>query len=317
VQIVPAEQSELVVHAGYGVLFVPFGAALLFSRVHPVPAATSKLAANAATRAFCVNIVLLPLVGRIEPTQYKPCAAAGLFTLERFPVENAQARVRLRSHPVNGASQNAVNGATLERMWKRLVLAALLAGCTGANGPSPATAARALLTAGDNPHAAYHLLSKGVRRTISEDQFVNRWRASLEERKAQTAALSALLSQPTGEHARASWPDARQAELVHEPAGWRLASPRIGNGGAASPEDAIRRFADALEHHDMDGLLELLADPLRGQLEREIADRLSRLKSSLSKDIRVEGNHARIRIDDRYYLDLRLEDGRWRVSDFN
>jgi hypothetical protein len=97
VQIVPAEQSELVVHAGYDVLFDPGdGAALLFSRVHPVPAATSKLAANAATRAFCVNIVLLPLVGRIERTQYKPCAAGVVPTFERFPVENSQGRVRRR-----------------------------------------------------------------------------------------------------------------------------------------------------------------------------------------------------------------------------
>jgi hypothetical protein len=96
-----------------------------------------------------------------------------------------------------------------------------------------------------------------------------------------------------------------------------LAAPRIASSGAASPEDAVLRFREALEHHDLDGLLDLMADPLRGQLERELTDRLQRLKASLHKEIEVNDNKARLRFDDRYYLDLVRENGRWRVSDFN
>ena len=52
-------------------------------------------------------------------------------------------------------------------------------------------------------------------------------------------------------------------------------------------------------------------------LERELSDRLARLKSALQKEIQVDGTHARIRLDERYYLELKQENGRWRVSDFN
>src|SRR5207249_1020041 len=101
------------------------------------------------------------------------------------------------------------------------------------------------------------------------------------------------------------------------PGGWKLASPRVSAIGAGSPDEAVRHFADALERHDLDGLLDLLADPLRGILERELSERLFRIKSALHKEIEVEGGRARIRLDDRYFLELKQDGGRWRVSDFN
>jgi hypothetical protein len=199
----------------------------------------------------------------------------------------------------------------------RLPVCVLLIGCGHGGGPAPNNAVRAWLAAQsrDDPHAGWRTLARAAR--PPEGEFVSRWRATGEERRAQASALGPLAARPPAERARALWSDGRQAELVREAAGWRLWTPRIASPGAASPEDALRRFAEALERHDLDGLLDLMADPLRSQLERELADRLSRVKASLNKDIRVEGNKARIRLDERYYLDLTRENGRWRVSDFN
>jgi hypothetical protein len=169
----------------------------------------------------------------------------------------------------------------------------------------------------DDPHAAYRLLSKSTREGLTEPEFVSHWRATTEERKSQLAALAPSRPHPPTEHARGLWSDGRQAELTRQPDGWKLASPRISANGAASPEDAVRHFAEALQHHDLDGLLGLLADPLRGMLERELSERLSRIKSALQKEIEVDGSRARIRLDEHYYLELKQENGRWKVSDFN
>jgi hypothetical protein len=201
----------------------------------------------------------------------------------------------------------------------RLLPCLLAVGCARGAGPAPTTAVRAWLAAQgrDDPAAGYQLLAGGVRRTLPPAEFAARWRSLAEERKAQTAALSPLATRPPAERASAHFLDGREADLVREPGGWRLTGPRIASAGAASPEDAVRLFAEALEHHDLDGLLELLADPLRSQVERELADRLSRVKTSLHKEIQVDGDRARIRLDERYYLELSRENGRWRVSDFN
>jgi hypothetical protein len=202
----------------------------------------------------------------------------------------------------------------MSRLW----ICLLLVGCGHGTGPGPHSIVRAWLDAGakDDARAAYRLLAERVRKGVPEDEFVARWRATSEERKSQATALGPLATRPPVERARALWSDGRQAELVRD-GGWRLTTPRIAAGGAGSPEEAVRRFAEALEHHDLDGLIDLLADPLRSLVERELADRLSRLKTALTKEIQVDGKRARIRLDERFYLELKQEGGRWRVSDFN
>jgi hypothetical protein len=202
---------------------------------------------------------------------------------------------------------------------RRLLCCALVLGCARGPGSPPSGGLRTWLTAQahDDPRAAYRTLSRELQRTLSPEQFAARWRASAEERRAQTAALAALATQPGEERARGLWADGAEAKLAREPAGWRMAAARITLSGAASPEDAVLRFAAALERHDLDGLLDLLGDPLRTQVERELMERLQRLKGALHKEIQVNDNKARLRLDERYYLDLTRENGRWRVSDFN
>jgi hypothetical protein len=193
----------------------------------------------------------------------------------------------------------------------------VIAGCTRAQGPAPATAVKAWLACRDDAHAAYSLLSRSVRSHITEQEFAARWRANDSERRAQAAALGPLPGRPPTEQARAAWLDGRAAELVHDPEGWRLSSPRVSPAGAGSPEEAVRQLTEALARHDLDSLLDLMSDPLRSLVERELADRLSRLKSSSQKEIQVDGERARLRLDERYYLELRREGGRWRIADFN
>ena len=201
----------------------------------------------------------------------------------------------------------------------RLLVCALLLGCAPRGGTPPAAGLKAWLAAEarDDPRAGYRTLSRELRRTLGPDEFAARWKASAEERKAQAAALGPIATRAPEEKARGLWADGSEAKLVREAGGWRIVSPRISSGGAASPEDAVLRFTEALERHDLNGLLDLMADPLRSQVERELMDRLVRLKAALHKEIQVNDTKARLRLDERYYLDLTRENGRWRVSDLN
>src|SRR5437588_513634 len=84
------------------------------------------------------------------------------------------------------------------------------------------------------------------------------------------------------------------------------------------PQEALRRLIDALDARDFDAVLRVLAEPLRTSLEQALSDRLEKLRTSVKKGgIEASGDHARIRYDSRYHIDLIQENGRWRVRDFN
>jgi Glu-tRNA(Gln) amidotransferase subunit E-like FAD-binding protein len=110
---------------------------------------------------------------------------------------------------------------------------------------------------------------------------------------------------------------------VRDPDRWRIAAVHPLEPGGDTPEDALRRLIAAIEARDFDALVAILADPLRTTLEQALGDRLSRLKSALRHGsfemagANSSGSTARLRYDPRYHIDLILENGRWRVADFN
>ncbi|HZS38768.1 MAG TPA: hypothetical protein VFF06_18175 [Polyangia bacterium] len=170
----------------------------------------------------------------------------------------------------------------------------------------------------DDARAAYALLAADVRQRVTEAEFAARWRATVEERKNQSAQLQvAVTERQVTEHARVVRADGRSSFAVLEQAGWRVTAPRSSEPGPQTPEEALRRFARALEQHSLESLLALLSDPLRGLVEHEIEERLGRLKKALGQPVTVDGDHARVLYDPRFHVDLKRENGTWRVADFN
>jgi hypothetical protein len=167
----------------------------------------------------------------------------------------------------------------------------------------------------DRPATAYKLLSPSLRAHLTEGDFGAAWRAALPDLQAQRDALRTRTALRA---ASAQLPDGRALALVREGDGWRLASPRPSSGGGDTPEDAVRRLLAAVEAHDFDAILALLAEPLRSTLEQALGERVERLKAALRKGpLDSAGTPARIRYDARYHLDLVQENGKWRVADFN
>ncbi len=197
------------------------------------------------------------------------------------------------------------------------ILVVLWAGCLPPAHPDTRASLRAWTDAvdKDDPAVAWRLVSAQARRTTSETEFTRKWRELAEERREQAAALRHPGAQPI-ENARIRL-GARVAQVVREPGGWRVLSPKLERVGASTPEEALARFVRALEARDFDAALQLLGDPLRGALERELNDRLSRLRTLVGKPIPVDGERAKLRYDSRYLIELIKENGAWQIHDLN
>ncbi len=187
--------------------------------------------------------------------------------------------------------------------------------------PEPALAAWRDAIAKNDPHAAYELLSAPLRVRITAEEFALQWKAAQADLSSQEEALH----QPH-EVRRASGEltDGRAWPLVRDPDRWRVAAAHPLEPGGDTPEDLLRRLVAAVDAHDFDAVVALLAEPLRTTVEQALADRVSRLKTALRRggidtagSSGAAGGTARLRYDPRYHLDLVQENGRWRIADFN
>jgi hypothetical protein len=199
--------------------------------------------------------------------------------------------------------------------------------CVGLTGCAPAPALKldpagtvaryAAAIAHNDPHAAYALLSSTLREQRSEAEFTLQWKAAARELATQEQRLRAQ-GGSLPRHANVRLADGRAVPMSHDADGWKVSAVRPLEAEAATPEEALRRFVEALEARDFDAVLRLLADPLRATVEQALNDRLEHLRRAARGGlIETSGDRARIRYDSRYHLDLVKENGQWRIADFN
>jgi hypothetical protein len=196
--------------------------------------------------------------------------------------------------------------------------AVLVVGCHSSRPPDPATAlrAQAAALAGDDWRPAYRLLGAEIRGRLPEQDFAARWALNRAERHTTAAALLARADKPIAERAQVA-AGGVGAVLEREPAGWRLVGPRLEPPGAPTPEQALEQLLQALEDRSFDAVLHLLGEPLRATIERELATRLEKLRGAAGKGIQLQGDTARLRYDQQYFIEFKQENGQWRISDFN
>lgn len=213
---------------------------------------------------------------------------------------------------------------------RKLVLAAslaALAACGGSIGRTkPASSSvREMVDAlrADDPRRAYSLLSADVRKQVSYDEFALQWKQSKAEREWQARALEeSLRGDPdVGERALASYPDGKMVALEREGKAWRLESALVSHSRASRPRDAIRMFAEALQHNDLEGVLRTLTSRRRSGLDSQIKGFLAGLERRLDDKIDEIGtDRAELRWDEndiQYRIVLRKEDGEWRIDDIH
>jgi hypothetical protein len=213
----------------------------------------------------------------------------------------------------------------MQRVLLVLVLAA--SACGGGMGrTSPAAGSvkelvEALRT--DNPRRAYDLLSGDVRKQMSYDEFALQWKQSKAEREWQARVLEESLSgdPDVGERALASYSDGKMVALEREGKAWRLESALVSHSRASRPRDAIHMFAEALSHHDLEGVLRTLTNRRRAGLSSQLEGFLEGLERRLDGKIdEIGSDRAELRWDEndiQYKITLRKEDGEWRIDDIS
>jgi len=222
--------------------------------------------------------------------------------------------------------------ATVDAMRTLVLLLAVLSAaaapaCGGGMGrSSPAASSVQDLVAAlrsDDPRRAYDLLSGDVRKQISYDEFALQWKTSKAEREWQAGVLEeSLRGDPdVGERALASYSDGKMVALEREGKSWRLESALVSHSRASRPRDAIRMFAEALAHNDLEGLLRTLTARRRAGLAAQLEGFLDGLERRLDDKIDEIGNdRAELRWDEneiQYRIVLRKEDGEWRIDDIH
>lgn len=175
----------------------------------------------------------------------------------------------------------------------------------------------------DDPHAAYQLLSSDVRKQVSYDEFALSWKSQKAEREWQAKALEASLrgDPDVGERALASYTDGKMVSLEREGKQWRLESALVSTSKAKRPRDAVRMFAEAIAHNDLEGVLRILTSRRRSGLATQLEGFLSGLEKKLDDKIDEMGSdRAELRWDEngiQYKIVLRKEEGEWRIDDIH
>ena len=208
-------------------------------------------------------------------------------------------------------------------MYRALVplglVALIVSGCGAAQQGGPQDTLRRYIDAinANQPAAAYALMDESVRRQMTLSEFVARWKSVQPELKEQAVQLRESLAKPIKARAQITYLTGTRASLLLDESRWQIDEGIAVTVATATPIDALRAFVRAVEQRSYDAVMKLLAKQVRENIERDIGERLSKLKQSLNQEIEVTGNRARLQYDPRYKIELTNEDGQWKVLDFD
>ena len=168
----------------------------------------------------------------------------------------------------------------------------------------------------DDAHSAYMLLDAATRARTDEEAFTRRMQESHAELVEQAEALAHSLSQhPAQVDARVDLDDGERVVLVEEHGELRIASGVVDAPSLSTPEDAVLALRRALMLRSLAGVLRVLSQDTRADVEAEIRDYLGATSDSLDLESEIDGDEARVRLTGGRIVTLVREEGEWRVVD--
>lgn len=163
--------------------------------------------------------------------------------------------------------------------------------------------------------AALHALLDTEARRASSPQEVERLlsesRAELLERARAFTSDSARVTTT----AVVRYPDGGSATLRFEDGRFRIASGAT-LAGASTPVEALGELRSALVTRNTSALERVLTDDTRVSLARQLDGLVLGLEQPETLHVERRGETARVSIPGGHWVELRREDGVWRVRDF-
>lgn len=208
----------------------------------------------------------------------------------------------------------------------------LLGGCPGGidvRTPESALASFAAALRRGDAATAYSLTSESYRRSVSRAQFEEWMRRDPEELRRVVEELEHPAGPPE-EEAIVEIGEHEHVRLVHDPAGWRVATDVVDYYSQATARQALLSFVRAIEHRRWDVVLRLVpeadrdgmtSESMRERWEGEGREEVERLaagiRASLEGGAPIEenGDHAVMPWGERYRAQLVREAGAWRIED--
>jgi hypothetical protein len=205
-------------------------------------------------------------------------------------------------------------------------LAVGLAGCgppaTGGAVTDPSGTVKRWRAAsdGDDPKAAYALLSPALQKKITYPEFERRWKENQKERARQSSALAAGEGDDSTAQAEVVLGDGKKTVLVRESKFWRFESPLITSTRASTPNDALKLFATALDDRNFYAAMKLLTSTRKEGINGFLDQFVTGLRGQIGKEITITGDNAVIEWKEgsrTFRVRLKKEDGEWRIDDID
>ena len=194
----------------------------------------------------------------------------------------------------------------------------LAAGCAEPRVPDPQTAADRFAAAARRGDAdtIYEMLSDDAKRTYGRAGTRRLVADSKQELQAMGKAL-----QSDDRQIEASgfvrYADGEVTELEVEDGRFKLSSAATLPAGARTPEQALVELRQALARRSYAGLVRVLTEDTRSELENDLRSLVNGLEDAEALDVRVTGDTAVVNVPGGHQVKLKREAGVWRVEDFD
>jgi hypothetical protein len=199
--------------------------------------------------------------------------------------------------------------------WPVLAASGVLACAGSVPDPAPVAARFAEASRKGDHQAVYQLLSKQAQRCLGAErvkQLVTEQRSELANNANQLTAKTAR----TQVSIRARFVDGDTAMLAVEQGELRVESAAALPSHATTPQQALVELREVLSRRSYPGLLNVLTENSATGFEGQLQSLVEALGDAHSLQIEVKDERAVVTLPHGHSVELRKENGLWKVHDF-
>jgi hypothetical protein len=163
--------------------------------------------------------------------------------------------------------------------------------------------------------AIYAMLDADARAALTKADV----KALLGQSKREIDQRLTALTKPGAQvvqHAHVRYSDGEQSTLTFERGRYRVTSAGAFPSTARSPAEALGDLRRALARHSYTALMLVLSSDSRAALQLQIGGLVEALEQPEALEIQVDGDTATASAPGGHRVELRREDGVWKVRDF-